>query len=263
MAQAPSFPIESARQEHRPLKKRPLAESTWLDSTTAVNVNKKLKTANQSPVESMPPEIFCQVLSFIGPTSDSLVALSEVSKFMNNTMRAIGDAMLPRARANFRVPLAPKSPIESGTSLFLRHTRTCSNVLDELTKLRKLLSQSDIDVADMEKAMDMAMRLLEVAPTLSVSLERQILSTCGKCGGKAFKYSKFLLLRGLSQPTENVSPSTLQERQANDNTNQERLNRAQLIMQIVVFRHLQLSKQSPLLVQHQAIVKKVPSMGCL
>ena len=113
----------------------------------------------------------------------------------------------------------------------------------------------------METAMDMTMRLLDVASTLSVSLERQILSTCGKCGGKAYKYSKFLMLRGLSQPTENVTPSTIQERQANDTKNQEQLERAQLIMQTVIFRNLQLSNQSPSLVQHQVIVKKDPSMG--
>jgi hypothetical protein len=265
MAQAPSFPVdESVRQEHRPLKKRPLSKgNTAPNSTSSLQRHKKLKTANQSPLESMHPELFCHVLSFVGTTSTSLVSLSEVSKYMNNTMCAIGNAMLPRAQANFRVPLESKSTTESRTSLFLRHARTCSTVLYTLTELRKILSQPDSHVADMEKAMGMAVRLLEVAPSLSVSLERQILSTCGKCGGKAFKFSKHVLLHGLSQPMDGVSPSTLHERKAKDVKNQERLSRAQLIMQTVVFRNLQLSKQSPSLpMQNQAMVKKVPSMGC-
>jgi uncharacterized protein YuzB (UPF0349 family) len=266
MAQAPSLRLdESARQEHRPLKKRPLAHCNAVpNSTITLRRNKKLKTANESPFESMHPELFCQVLSFVGTTSASLVTLSEVSKYMNNTMRAIGNVMLPRAQANFRVLLEPKSPMESCTSIFLRHARTCSRVLNTLTELRKILSQPDAHVAEMEKAMDMAMRLLEVAPSLSVSIERQILSTCGKCGGKAFKCSKYVLLHGLSQPTNGVSPSALQERQAKDASNQERLDKAQLIMQTVVFRNLQLSKQSPSSpMQYQAIVKNVSSMGCV
>jgi hypothetical protein len=265
MAQAPSFPVdESSRQEHRPLKKRPFSNGySSLSSTSTLHGTKKLKTANHSPLESMHPELFCHVLSFVGTTSTSLVTLSEVSKYMNNTMGAIGNAMLPRAQANFRVPLEPKSPTESRTSLFLRHARICSSVLYTLTELRKILSRPETDVADMEKAMGMAVYLLEVAPSLSLSLERQILSTCGKCGGKAFKFSKYILVHGLSQTTNGVSLSTLQEGQAKDAKNQERLNRAQLIMQTVIFRNLQLSEQSPSFpVQNQAFVKKVPSMGC-
>ena len=57
-------------------------------------------------------------------------------------LNAIGKAMLPRAQSNFRVPLVPLSPNESCTSLFLRHSRACSNVLQELANLRKRLNQN-------------------------------------------------------------------------------------------------------------------------
>jgi len=236
-------------EEQRPTK-RPLAGGVE-------PVRKKLKPAHQSPLECLPAELFCQVLSFLGPTSPSLVVLSEVNKFMNSTMNAIGSAMLPRARSNFRVPLEPKSPLESCTSLFVRHARTCSGVLQQLTQLRVRLNRSQSDVAGMDQAMEMALHLLEVGPTLSVSLERQILSTAGKCGGKAFKFSKTLIPQNLGE----VNASQTARR------NQERLDMARLIMQIVVFRDLQIAKLAPsltTLVQNQTVVKKTLSMaGCL
>lgn len=216
---------------------------------------KKLKQPSLAPLEALPAELFCQVLSFVGPTSSTLVKLSELNKHMNYTMNAIGRAMLPRAKSNFRTPLEPQAPRESCTSLFVRHARTCSSILDQLTQLRVRLNDSaSNDVAELDVCMDTALRLLKIGPTLSVSLERQVLSTAGKCGGKAFKLCKSTILE-----------EHLTEEQVR--ANQERLDRARLIMQIVVFRDLQISKQSPsnlsaALVQNQQVVKKTLSMGC-
>ena len=262
MAKAASIPSDHSRTDdvHRH-DKRLLAQET-------AHTNKRLKTSTNhpkagkaaSPLESLPAELFCQVLSFVGPTSSSLVALAEVNKYMNSAMTAIGNAMLPRARSNFRAPLEHLSLTESCTSLFVRHARTCSAVLNKLTHLRQLLLTQSND--NMEEAMGMALRLLEIGPTLSESLERQILATCGKCGGKAFKHCKYVLLHSQSQASPDTAPGALQERQARDAKHQERLDMAQLIMQIVVFRDLQLSKQSNLTTLVQTNMKKVPSMGC-
>lgn len=227
------------QQEKRSMDtKRPLADAEE-------PARKKLKPiTEQSMLEELPAELFCQVLSFVGPSSPTLIALSETNKYMNSTMNAIGSAMLPKARSNFRIPLQPLSPMESYTSFFLRHARTCSGVLDQLTQLRVRLNQGQTvpDVASMDRSMDMALQLLEVGPTLSVSLERQILSTAGKCGGSAFKFSKRMMLQSLSQVPQGATLITIVEQ---SRCNQERLDMARLIMQIVVFRDLQISKQSP------------------
>ena len=210
---------------------------------------KKLKLTKQAPMENLPADLLCQVLSYLGPASTGLVALSEANKFMNKTMNAIGNAMLPRAQINFRVPLEPKSPTESFTSLFVRHARTCSGVLNQLTELRLRLNQTLVDAAVIDQAMDMALDLLEVGPVLSVSLERQILSTAGKCGGKAFKFCKGLML-------QNAEETNVESR-----SNQERLDMARLIMQLVVFRDCNTNFMTRL-VQKQTVRKKTISMDC-
>lgn len=212
-------------------------------------VRKKLKMTKQSPLECLPADLLCQVLSYLGPTSTGLVALSEANKFMNTTMNVIGNAMLPRARSNFRIPLQPLSPIESFTSLFVRHARICSGVLKQLAELRLRLNRTPVDVADIDNAMDMALDLLKVGPTLSVSLERQILSTAGKCGGKAFKFCKGLMLQHLEETDVEVR------------RNQERLDMARLIMQLVVFRDCETNFMTTL-VQNKTIMKKSLSMDC-
>lgn len=209
---------------------------------------KKIKCTSESVLEWVPPEIFCQILSFVGPTSTSLVALSEVNTYMNKTMNAIGKAMLPRAQSNFLVPLVPLSPNESCTSLFLRHARACSKVLQELANLRVRLNQNLSDVAAVNQAMETALRLLEVGPALSASLERQILSTVGKTGGKVFKWTKQVLHNLAHAEMSTIVP------------HQERLVMARLIMQIVVFRGLQIATQPTMLVlAHPQVVKKALS----
>lgn len=242
---------EIATGEEESLSKRQFSDA---DNAMGQPACKKLKRTEQSVLEWLPAEIFCQVLSFVGPTSNSLVALSEVNTYMNKTMNAIGKAMLPRAQSNFRVPLVPLSRNESCTSLFLRHSRACSNVLQELASLRKRLNQNLPDVAAVDQAMDTALRLLEVGPTLSVSLERQILSTAGKAGGKVFKWTKHRALQnlehGLLAELSTIAP------------HQQRLDMARLIMQIVVFRDLQIATQPTLLVHaNPQVLKKTISMN--
>ena len=251
------FPLRASRDQKssRESSRDSISDNSRMLTMPWVNPRcKKLKRTEQSVLEWLPAEIFCQILSFVGPTSNSLVALSEVNTYMNKTMNAIGKAMLPRAQSNFRVPLVPLSPNESCTSLFLRHSRACSNVLQELANLRKRLNQNLPDVAAVDQAMDTALRLLEVGPTLSVSLERQILSTAGKAGGKVFKWTKHRALQnlehGLHAEMSTIAP------------HQQRLDMARLIMQIVVFRDLQIATQPTLLVHaNPQVLKKTISMN--
>jgi hypothetical protein len=102
----------------------------------------------------------------------------------------------------------------------------------------------------------MAVDLLDVAPAFSDSLQRQILATCGKCGGKAFKHSKLLLRAGDSR----VGSSSLRY-------HEEILETSRLIMQTVVFRELQLSKRNltslQCFVQNETGGKQIQKTGCL
>lgn len=266
MAQAPSMPhVNELAREAQCGEKRQCSDTPIADFA---DYKKKLKMTQHSPLESLPPDVFCKVLSLVGPTSDSLVVLSEVNLNFNNKMKLVSEVMLPRATSNFRAPLEPKSPLESSTSLFLRHARTCANILTKMAVLRNLLqNRTHLDVPSTEKAMSMALHLLEVGPTLSLSLERQILSVCGKCGGHAFKLSKQVLLQCISNPSSGASRSSLQEEHAK---NQERLDMSRLIMQTVLFRNFQLAKTTTSFetltaakfVQDQLMMKKVSSMGC-
>ena len=200
-----------------------------------------------SLLELLPPELFCHILSFVGPASTTLLALAQVNEFFRGTMNAIGNAMLPRAQAHFRVSLPPKSPIESKTSLFIRHARICNHILNQLTKLRTMLqaTPTENDADQVQRAMDMSFALLNIGPSLSLSLERQILSTCGKCGGMAYKYCKWMRSHCAAASSDNkeVGPRLEQERQLLCVQNQARMDKAQSIMQMVVFRDLQLSKE--------------------
>ena len=206
----------------------------------------------QSLLELLPPELFCHALSFVGPASTTLLAIAKVNQFFRGTMTAIGNAMLPRAQAHFRITLVPKSPMESSSSLFIRHARICSQVLCDLTQLRSMLliSPTENDSQQVEHAMEMALKLLQIGPSLSLSLERQILSTCGKCGGKAFKYSKWMLTQCSSESEKyiNVEPRLLKKEQALSVENQSRLDTSRCIMQAVVLRDLELTKQQPTLI---------------
>lgn len=209
-------------------------------------------TESSLSLQDLGPEVFCHVLGFLGPTSQSLISLSAANKHFRRTMVAIGDAMLPIAQSHFRKPLRPKSPIESSTSLFMRHTRICAQILSDLAHLRGLLSKEPdaIQGIDVQNALNMSLDLLEVGPALSAPLEKQILSTCGKCGGKSFKYSKWMLL-WQQRPDENLCTN---------------LETSRLIMQTVVYRELQISEEIPSsinsFVQRQIGMKRAESTGC-
>lgn len=90
---------------------------------------------------SLPRELFCNIVAFIGPTSSSLCALTQVSREHRSVMTLIGDVMLQRAMLRFRTPLPPKSRRESSISLFVRHARASKAVHDRLEELEKILKK--------------------------------------------------------------------------------------------------------------------------
>eukprot|EP00540_Astrosyne_radiata_P015082 CAMPEP_0116838812 /NCGR_PEP_ID=MMETSP0418-20121206/9421_1 /TAXON_ID=1158023 /ORGANISM="Astrosyne radiata, Strain 13vi08-1A" /LENGTH=184 /DNA_ID=CAMNT_0004468857 /DNA_START=120 /DNA_END=674 /DNA_ORIENTATION=- len=183
-------------------------------------------------------------------------------------MAKIGKSMLKRAKVHFRVPLQPHSG-ESTTSLFIRHTRTCERVQHDLTHLRSLLDKpaNAVQAEEVQAGLQMALRLIEMGPTLSECLERQILSTCGKCGGKAFKFSKWVLLHRFSSSLEDTADTQTRQRELYAQ-NQQRLDVARLVMQLVVLREFQLSKTSSspssikIFVERHCDAKQMGIAGC-
>jgi hypothetical protein len=108
--------------------------------------------ASAACLASLPLELFCNVVAYLGPTSTSLCSLCQVSRHHNVVMTSIGDVMLHRARLRFRVPLPPMTTttttvrdgvvvvVESSVSLFVRHARAskavhdCLEVLDAVSR---------------------------------------------------------------------------------------------------------------------------------
>lgn len=193
-------------------------------------------SSGSNAFDLIPEQVFRLILSFVGPTSKSLMALSVANKKYHRILESVARDMLPQAQACFRHPFKSYGG-ESATSLFVRHARACSQVLEDLEHLNRVLSQNPIDLNADEilHALDMALDLTETGPMLSLPLERQVLYTCGRCGAKAFKYSKlFLSCRRFSAD---------QSSKQNDlffDENQTRLDRARYLMQMVVVRELQL-----------------------
>jgi hypothetical protein len=267
------------REQLTATKRRRIDNAQHCSPTTVVTCVKSKTpsststTSSPSNLEMLPPELFCNILSFIGPTSNSLVALAQLNHSFRGTMKAVGKAMLPRVKVLFRVLLQQKSPRESSTCLFVRHARACSNVLDKLTQLRSLLSKPHCTMNndEVQDSLSLALELLEMAPSMSLSLERQILASCGKCGGKAFKYSKSRLAQCLAVPVEDdATPSDLIRQNRMLVRTEFRLDMARLVMQTVVFRNWKLFKRGdlgggipmiPKQEQLAPVVKDVPPMG--
>lgn len=218
----------------------------------------KSSRTKRSALEELTPDVFCNVLDFLGATSKSLIHLLLVNKRFRKSITTIGDVMLPRALTHFRRPLLPKCAMESSTSLFIRHARICSRVLADVTHLRCVLAKppDTIQGDEVRKGLKMTLDLLEVVPAFSEPLQKQILATCGKCGARAFKHSKLLL-----RAEDSLDGSTSAYQQ------EDLMKTSRLIMKTVVFRKLQLSKQalSSLLsfVQKRIEAKQLLETGCL
>eukprot|EP00978_Attheya_sp_CCMP212_P006139 scaffold13837_cov55-Attheya_sp.AAC.1 len=79
-------------------------------------------------LSGLPREMFCHIVSYIGPASTALAVLASVNRNSRSLMDGISETMLVQARTSFRVPLAPRHALESSTSLFVRHAQVCDRV---------------------------------------------------------------------------------------------------------------------------------------
>ena len=97
---------------------------------------------------SLPQELFCDIVAYLGATSSSLCVLSQLTQKHNILMSTIGDVMLHRARMCFRIPIPPKDPKESSVSLFVRHARASKAVNDRLVVLERAIQKVYLSVGD-------------------------------------------------------------------------------------------------------------------
>ena len=141
-------------------------------------------------LENIPTEVFCHVLSYLGPRSRDLIALSQVSVSFYNVMKSIGDAMLERAKSAIQGSLNFSTKKESSISLFVRLARECYQVQNHIIYLEELGKKnfSTLHSSEIDNALDSCLRLLN--RRCSKHQETKILSICGKCGGKAYKISR-------------------------------------------------------------------------
>lgn len=108
----------------------------------------------EASYSSLPYELFCNVVSYLGPTSASLCALQQVNRDHHAKLTMIGNIMLQRAYLRFRTPLPPLSINESSVSLFVRHARVSRIVHDACEILDDVLKKDfpviNTDVTDDE-----------------------------------------------------------------------------------------------------------------
>ncbi|KAL3785357.1 hypothetical protein HJC23_011040 [Cyclotella cryptica] len=194
--------------------------------------------------ESIPQEIFCSIVAYLGPTSTSLSSLAQVTRRHNAIMKTIGDVMLPEAKTRFRVPLAPKADCESSISLFVRHARVVKSVHDNLLVLERTLAkdfpsfdsikneetlEDTVTSYEVDQALDVALCLLgssqrqchlsdqskseilnsssEIAVNAATTaLEWKVSKLCAVVGAKAYKYAKWRMC----EPVEDLLHTSYQ-----------------------------------------------------
>ena len=142
-------------------------------------------------LESVPTDVFCYILSFLGPRSLDLVTLSEVSVRFHKVMGDIGDAMVKRAEAVFRGNIQSEDLSMSSISKFVKLSRECYHVQQQISSLSEIVKKNFCRQPRLDrvnKALDLCLNLLN--KRCSRHQERQLISLCGKCSGKAFKLSR-------------------------------------------------------------------------
>jgi hypothetical protein len=203
---------------------------------------KMMKAARRSSVigdeqaasfETLPQELFCTIVAYLGPTSMTLCRLAQVTKGHRDMMKTIGDVMLPVAKSRFRIPLPPMSNSESSISLFVRHARIAKNVHDNLLVLEETLKKdfptledvkeaavvsqevNTVTTSEVDRALDVALCLLGAGHysnlfsesslessylvakiangAATTALEWKVSSLCAALGAKAYKYAKTMM----------------------------------------------------------------------
>jgi len=195
--------------------------------TDCGNESSRMPHSEEISSIDIPVEIFCHVISFLGPRSTDLVNLSETNSRYNRLMKLIGDAMLKRANAVFWGNIRRTDQPISSIALFVRLSQECHQVqgrIDTLKRIFKKAFNGQLMSPQIDSMLDYCLDLL--SKRCSRHQEREIISLCGKIGGKAYKESK-------KDHMKSISFSTDYRR------------KACLVMSIVAFRKLKLSKLSP------------------
>ena len=182
---------------------------------------------------SLPQEIFCSVVGYLGPTSTTLCSLAQVTPSHRTLMNTIGDVMLPVAKSRFRIPLPRKDESESTISQFVRHARIAKEVHDNLLVLQRTLqkdfpaletmkdntlgtSPGIVTSDEVDQSLDVALCLLGAGQSHSyllsgsflekpdlaaritnsaatTALEWMVSKLCAELGAKAYKYAKVMM----------------------------------------------------------------------
>lgn len=253
-------------------------------------------------LSSLPQELVLKIISYIGPKSTTLISLSSVDKRFHSLMSRVGDAMLNRAKRNFRILLPKLKPVESNLCLFLRHTFShhsiqskCNTLKDILEKdfivgfclgpiiVRSVVEQrkpqsndlsthsrptaSAVSLEEIDSALDISLQLmgldvlsfflhdqnvtfddidkslilserLNIIQHCSETLEYQVLSLAGQCGAKVYKYMK---MRQIIKGCWDVNNGKIKD--SAEIGDVRRMDRARLLMQLVVCRDMELARQ--------------------
>lgn len=114
------------------------------------------ESCEASSYSSLPYELFCNVVSYLGPTSASLCALHQVNRDHYAKLTIIGNIMLQRAHLRFRTPLPPLSMHESSVSLFVRHARV-SRIVHDACEILDSVLKKDFPVINTDVTAEEAM----------------------------------------------------------------------------------------------------------
>jgi len=215
-------------------------------------------------------------------------------------MAQVGDAMLLKAQANFRMLLPKLHPLESTLSLFIRHIRCYTDIQTKCLKLKRILAKDFVvgcclgsivirsiksgqyesssesslptkthevvSIEEVDAALDMSLELLgqdalsyflssgnlmlgdvdlnlvaskrrNILQHCSESMENNILSLVGQCGGKVYKFMK---MRHITR--DNWFSTGADIEAPCDYADVDRMDRARLLMRLVICRDLELSE---------------------
>jgi len=97
---------------------------------------------NQACFVSLPDELLLHIISFIGPTSSTLLDLAQLTKYHSELLYTVGNSMLIRAKSHFRTLLPLSYPHESSISSFVKHAQFCKGVREKMKLLTEILEKN-------------------------------------------------------------------------------------------------------------------------
>ena len=206
--------------------------------------------------ESLPDDLFCVVLSYLGPTSSSLLSLAQTNRRFRRQIYQIGNNFILRASRDADTvdtcnTVAKTTTVGDGKKssicLFLRHAQPCQRIYEECHQLHEYIERTVSSHEVLCKVLSKAFDLVSISSRYlrsnsEIRQDRHIFSTerlrvledfalkvCGKCGAKGFKWAK----SQLTATTEETSRPILEP------AVQDILNKSLLLMQMVVCQRVE------------------------